>query len=119
MGRLSDPVKPEINPGKLVTLTNNGRAFTEVVTAIGYRSAEQFRYVRLSPLQRIVRKLTPPRWRKPIPLAPSRPSEITLTLKGTEAASAIQRHQALIRETHEAINKILLFDYPGQIGDGK
>ena len=58
-----------ISPGSRVSIAGpDGTMHTEYVSSIGYRSGQPEIRKRLSGWQRMIRRLTPARWRRPIPV---------------------------------------------------
>ena len=59
----------DIRPGSRISfVTKDGEMITETVDSVRYESGSPAIYAELNWWQRMVRRLTPRRWRKPIPV---------------------------------------------------
>ena len=86
----------ELKVGDPITVSRDGRTITQIVSEIGYRSAEPAIYKRLTRWEELVRRFTPRRFRKPIPVVrEARPPEFTI--------ETISRGEAVMREALEKL----------------
>lgn len=79
----------DIRPGSTVAFEKDGVIFTDVVTSVGYTSPEPAVWPELSRWQRVVRRLTPSRFRKP--LLPVRAAELAKYTVFTGEKDAVAR----------------------------
>lgn len=87
-----------IKPGDTITFKRGGVERTEIVKSIGYQTAQPAVYPTVPLWQRIVRALTPARWRKPIkPLHEAIPAQVLLAFEGP-APDAIERHHRMLTD---------------------
>jgi hypothetical protein len=90
-------------PGDRVTIVRGGQTITEVVDSVTYRSPTPAIYRSPTRWQQIARRLTPARWRKPIPVVrEAQPSRVEVKTVGVDA---FERHRKALRELEKAIEK--------------
>ena len=59
----------DLSPGSRISFVNkDGEMITEVIDSVRYESGSPAIYAELTWWQRMVRRLTPRRWRKPVPV---------------------------------------------------
>lgn len=67
-----------IKPGDRVGVEKNGVIYTDTVQSVSYRSPTPAITRTLNRWQRMLRRITPPSWRKPLLIQPAGLSEVTV-----------------------------------------
>lgn len=70
---------PDLRPGSRVSVVKDGQVFTDTVQSMTYSSPEPEIIRRLSRWQRIVRRLTPPRFRKSLVIRAAKPASVAIS----------------------------------------
>jgi hypothetical protein len=94
-----------IAPGSRVAFEKDGVVFTDTVQSVTYSSAESEIVRRLSWWQRIVRRLTPKRYRKSLVVRPHKPETVTVNT-GPVEDDVLERHQGRITEVLAAVRRL-------------
>lgn len=96
-----------IKPGSRITyIGSDGVARTDVVTATGYRSAQPAIYAHQNGWQLLVRRLTPRRWRKPVPvIRESQPAQVLLGFK--DQSDPVRFAQRQVEQMNTSLTRIL------------
>lgn len=105
-----------IRPGARVSVEIGGVLYTDTVAGITSTGPEPAIYPTLNWRQRLIRRLTPARRRKPIePIRPAKPASITLELGEDNGAERdrIERAQAVIAATGTIIDGLIKSE-PGE-----
>lgn len=97
---------PDLKPGDRVTVEKDGVLYTDTVTAMRWQSPEWVAPPERTWWQRVVRKLTPPRLRKPLPQSPPKPATVTVQVG---QANPLERHQRQVADIQRMIGG---FDNP-------
>lgn len=64
--------------GDMISFEKDGVIYTERVESVHYQSATPALYQRLNRFRRLIRRLTPARWRKSLLIRPAEPSKVTI-----------------------------------------
>lgn len=105
-----------IRPGARVAVEIGGVLYTDTVQGITNTDAQPAIYPTLTRWQRIKRRLTPSRWRKPIkPIREANPASITIEIGDTDeqGRDQIERAQAVIAATGTIIDGLIKSE-PGE-----
>lgn len=105
---------PDVRPGDRVKFIDvDGSQFDDVIHSVRYRSSQP--EIRKQPTgwRKAIRRLTPPRFRKPLPvLRPAEPSGVELVYKSDVAHRAQLMLTAAISENPEAREPTMSSDQP-------
>lgn len=96
-----------IKPGTLITYVGaDGETRTECIHSIGYRSATPEIRKQLNRWQRLIRCLTPPRWRHPIPVVREyQPAKVVLGFH--DDPEAVKRTLRNVQQINDGVARIL------------
>lgn len=97
---------PNLVPGSKVAFEKDGVLYTDTVQSVRYQSQEWVAPPERSLWQRIVRRLTPRRLRKPLPQSPPKPATVTVQVG---QANPLERHQRQVADIQRMIGG---FDNP-------
>jgi hypothetical protein len=92
---------PDLKPGDRVAFEKDGIINTDTVQGVTYSSPEWVAPPERSWWQRVVRRFTPARFRKPLPQSPPRPARVTVNV-GDAGDDPLKRHQ----QTMEGIRRM-------------
>jgi hypothetical protein len=95
---------PNLAPGARVAFEKDGVVYTDVIESVRYQSPEWVAPPERSLWQRIVRRLTPPWLRKPLPQSPPKPASVTITVG--DRAPDMKRAQGQIAKTLKAMEDL-------------
>lgn len=108
---IEDRWNAAIQPGSTIAYQRaDGTIFTDTVQSVHYRSAEPAIWPELSWWQRMVRRLTPARWRKPLkPIRPAGLPTVSFTTGpvGADVRETYERTQANLRKAGDIIDGII------------
>lgn len=97
---------PNISPGDRISIAGpDGTVRTEYVSSIGYRSGQPEIRKRLNGWQRAIWRLTPARWRRPIPVV--RPATSDRVVVAFSEDSPAERMFRLNERTKAAMLELL------------
>lgn len=110
---------PRLRPGDMVAVEADGQLYTDVVSSIRYTSATPGITRRLSLLGRIVRRLTPGRFRRSLVIRPARPARTIVTMGPHEDEHAhVERARETVQRAADIIDSLRecgpLDEYRGQ-----
>lgn len=96
-----------IRPGSRITyIGSDGIARTDVVTATGYRSPRPAIYAHQNRWQRLVRRITPQRWRKPVPVVREyQPAQVLLGFENED--DPVRFAQRQVEQINNSLARIL------------
>ncbi|MCG7607146.1 hypothetical protein [Mycobacterium sp. CnD-18-1] len=93
---------PAVHPGDKIMFTNGDKTWTKTIDSISYKSGGIV-YKELTRWESLVRRLTPKRWRRPIPSTYQLP---TVTLSG-DGSAPLWRAEKAIKSAWDAVEALV------------
>jgi hypothetical protein len=95
----------DVKPGMRITVVRDGLEFQDTVHSVRYRSAQPEILRRPTGLRLVVRRLTPQRWRKPLPvLRPYQPASTEVICVGEVDRRALRMAEDVESTIHRLLD---------------
>lgn len=96
---------PELGPGSRVAFEKDGVIYTDTIESVSMRSGTPAIYPTLTVWQRLVRRFTPARWRKPLkPIREAGSATVSVQIGGDP--NPLERHQATLKQMQQAVDAL-------------